>query len=156
MAKKFEISDTRFLVVKKGEMKLFEKGTSKMALFTFQRWAQFAEQFTEIDESVIKLVAKQDVRLQLHIGGGWYVSVTSGYWCVDIRKFYYLPDVGAKATKTGIALRLYEWARLKEIVGEINKIQKIAEAQPCWTDPSHFTSEGAAACRECNPFGLTE
>jgi hypothetical protein len=81
MSKKFDLSEKRFVVVKKDEVRLFEDGSNKWATFTYPRWAHFVEQFAEIDESVTKLTAgQQDVKLQLHIGGGWYVSVTSGFY----------------------------------------------------------------------------
>jgi hypothetical protein len=84
MSKKFELSEKRFVVIKKDEVRLFEDGTSKWATFTYPRWAHFVEQFVEIDESVTKLTAgQQDIKVQLHVGGGWYVSVTSGFYCVD-------------------------------------------------------------------------
>jgi hypothetical protein len=155
MSKKFEIGEKRFVVVKKEEVRLFEDGSSKSATFTFPRWAQFAGSFDEINECVTKLVGgQQDVRLQLHVGGGWFVSVTSGFLCVDIRKFYVKPGVGVKPSKTGIALRLPEWTRLKEIANKIKeKNQKIADAQPCWTQSDHFNQQGAMMCSECNPYG---
>ncbi len=107
--KKYIIGENRYLVVKKNEIKMFENGSSKVALFTFPRWAYFTENFAEIDDAVAKLVmAKDDIKLQLHVGGGWFVSVTSGYRCIDVRKFYMLPGVGQRPTKIGLALRLHE------------------------------------------------
>jgi hypothetical protein len=155
MSKRFDIGEKRYVVVKKDEIRLFEDGSNKSATFTFSRWAWFVGHFGEIDDCVAKVVAKEaGVKLQLHIGGGWYVSVSSDYYCVDIRKFYRLPGVGVKPTKTGIALRLHEWTRLKAVVVEIrHRHPKIAEAQPCWTQEDHFNQEGAMACSECNPFG---
>jgi len=41
-----------------------------------------------------------DVKLQHHIGGAYYVSVTSGYNCVDLRKFYQPYDSKDGQTKT--------------------------------------------------------
>lgn len=154
MPKKYDIGEKRFLVVKKDELKLFEDGSNKWATFTLPRWAWFVGYFDEIDQNVAKVMAReQDVKLQLHIGGGWFVSVTSGIWCVDVRKFYNLPGVGVKPTKTGIALRMYEWARLKEVAKEVkSQNPKVADAQPCWTEADHFNQEGAIACSECNPF----
>jgi hypothetical protein len=68
-----------------------------MATFTLCRWAQF-EFFDEIDHSMAKLVdGQQEVKLQLHVGAGWYVSVTTGYRCVDIRKFYIVRPASARA-----------------------------------------------------------
>jgi hypothetical protein len=144
MSKKFDLSEKRFVIVKKDEVRLFEDGLNKWATFNYSRWAHFVEQLAEIDECVAKLTAgQQDVKLQLHVGGGWYVSVTSGFYCVDPRKFYHLPGVGVRPTKTGIALHLYEWARLKAVAEEIRQRHpKVAQAQPCWTQATHF--EGGA------------
>jgi hypothetical protein len=102
---------------------------------------------------VTKLTAgQQDVKLQSDVGGGWYVSVTSGFYCVDVRKFYYLP--GVRPTKTGIALRLYGWTRLKVVAEEIrHRHPKVAEAQPSFFESTHFNQLGAIGCSECNPFG---
>jgi hypothetical protein len=50
--------------------------------------SQFVEYFDENDQSVAKLVeGQQEIKLQLHVGAGWYMSITTGYRCVDIRKF---------------------------------------------------------------------
>jgi hypothetical protein len=58
--------------LKKDEVKIFEHTTSKMATCFSCRWAQFVEYFDEIDESVAKLVGRQqEVKLQLHVGTGW-------------------------------------------------------------------------------------
>ena len=153
--KKYVIGENRYLVVKKNEIKMFEDGSSKMALFSFPRWAYFIKNFADIDNAVAKLVTtKEDIKLQLHVGGGWYVSVTSGFRCVDIRKFYMLPGVGPRPTKIGLALRLHEWATLKDVAAEMNeKHPDIAATQPCWAGEDHFNQEGAMGCSECNPFG---
>jgi hypothetical protein len=95
--KKFEIGERLFLVLKKDEVKTFEHGSPKMATFTLCRWAQFVEFFDKIDQSVAQFVdGQQEMKLQLHVGVGWYVSVTTGYRCVDIRKFYSLTGVGIR------------------------------------------------------------
>jgi hypothetical protein len=154
MPKKFQLSDNRFVVLKKDEIKIFENGTSKYAVFTYPRWNQFVDHISIIDENLTQMMQQQDVKLQQHLGGGWYVSVTSGYRCVDFRRFYLLPGVGVRPTKTGIALRLYEWSRLKEVVDEIKKNHpNVTTAEFCWMQPDHYNQEGAMACSECNPFG---
>jgi sigma54-dependent transcription regulator len=80
MSKTFDLSEERFLVVKKDEIRLFDDGSNKWATFNYSRWAHFVGQFAEIDESVAKLTAgQQDVKLQLHVGGDRYVSVISGF-----------------------------------------------------------------------------
>jgi hypothetical protein len=127
----FEVSEKRFVVVKDDEIRLFEDESNKVATFSYPRWAQFAESSDEIDNAVSKLI-REEVKLRLHIGASWYVSVTTGYRCVDIRKYYMAQDGAVKPTKTGIALRLYEWSRLLEVVKDIKeKHPKVAQAQPC-------------------------
>ena len=152
---KFQVSEKRYIVVKKNEIKIFENGTPKAATFIFSRWAQFVENFAEIDSAVTTLMkGETDVKLQLHIGGAWFVSVTSGFRCIDVRKFYVTPSGETKATRTGIAIRLSEWDRVKDIAGEMKeKNKKIADAQPCWTNADHYNQDGEITCRECNPFG---
>jgi hypothetical protein len=43
----------------------------------------------KVDESILQLLAKQYVKLNLQIGGAWYLYLTTGFACVDIRQFYY-------------------------------------------------------------------
>jgi hypothetical protein len=48
MSKKFDLSEKRFAVIKKDEVRVFEDGPNKWATFTYPRWAHFVEQFVEI------------------------------------------------------------------------------------------------------------
>ena len=149
--KKFQLSEKRYIVIKESEIRLFENGTAKVATFSYPRWALFTQYFSDIDDAVAKLAA--DVKLQLHIGGGWFVSVTTGYWCVDVRQFYLARDGTVKPTRTGFAVRLTEWDRLKAIAEEIKERHPaVASAQPCWASADHMNQEGAMICKECNPF----
>jgi len=56
-----------------------------------------------------------------HISGGHYVTVTTSIRCVDFRKFY-VPygQQEVKPTKKGVALRLSEWADMRNLVEGIN------------------------------------
>lgn len=56
MSNKFEVSEKRYVVVKKTAIRIFEDGTRKAATFTYPRWAQFVENVEEIDNAVSKLV----------------------------------------------------------------------------------------------------
>ena len=52
------------------------------------------------------------VAYRAHIGKLYYVSVTSGYGSVDIRRFYIpygLASENVHPTRSGISLRLDEW-----------------------------------------------
>ena len=56
-----------------------------MQLFVFVcRWASFRLMFEDIDANIRKLLERaQDVKYHEHIGGGHYISVTTGFRCVD-------------------------------------------------------------------------
>jgi hypothetical protein len=107
MSNSFEVGEKRFVVVKDDEIRLFEDGSNRVAAFSYSPWAQFVEFYDEIDSAVDKLVKDEEVKLHLHVGAAWYVSVNSGYRCVDIRKYYLARDGAMKPIKTGIVLRLF-------------------------------------------------
>jgi len=53
------------------------------------RWAQFRQHIAEIDECLKRLSAGiNGIAYKQSIGGGFYISVTSGFWCIDVRKFF--------------------------------------------------------------------
>ena len=157
MTRRFEIAEKRCIVVvvKKTEICLLEDARHTKATLSYSRWACFVEQFGEIDTALDKLIKQDtDVKLQTHLGAGWYLSVTSGVFCVDIRRFYLAQDGSNKPTKEGFAIRVREWSRVKQLVDVMKASnQKVADAQPCWTREDHFNQEGAMNCFECNPFG---
>ena len=65
----------------------------------------------------------ETVKFRVHIGGAHYVSVTSGYQCVDVRKFYQpfgSIDADIKPTKKGVALRLDEWTHLVGLIDAVS------------------------------------
>ena len=52
-----------------------------------RRWVCFCQSLTEINIAVQQLdEVDREVKLCSHIGGGHYVSVTSGFRCVDFHK----------------------------------------------------------------------
>ena len=91
---------------------------------------------TEINIVVQQLdEVDREVKLWSHIGGGHYVSVTSGFRCVDFRKWFQPPDhKDPKPTKKGIALNLDQWVRMRKIVEAINNDHPVlAAALSCAT-----------------------
>jgi len=64
------------------------------------------------------------VAYRAHIGELYYVSVTSGYGSVNIRRFYVpygLASENVHLTRSGISLRLDEWAHLLELLPSIHE-----------------------------------
>ena len=110
--------------------------------------------FEEIDTAARQLCGDEQVKFQAHIGGGQYVSVTTGYKCVDFRSFF-VPygQLDIKPTKKGIALRLHEWANMRAIIDSINDgFPTLAGAIPCYMQTDHQDVATAISCRECFPF----
>jgi len=99
------------------------------------RWAAFRQAIHDICNNVKALKEDDDsVKYFQHIGGGYYVSVTSGYKCVDFRKWFQPYDAKygeVKPTKRGVVLRLDEWAHLCNLVDVINTAYpSLADAEP--------------------------
>ena len=89
---------------------------------------------------------------------GYYIAVTSGYRCVDFRKFYkpYGSAEGhIKPTKRGISLRLDEWSHLCHLIESVNsRYPSLGQAFPCYYDgDAHNQLDGFMDCTECYPFG---
>jgi len=121
------------------------------------RWATFRQNIVDISVSA-KAVAAGDEGFKLwqHIGGAHYVSVTSGYRCVDFRMWYQpygSKDGDIKSTKRGVALRFDEWSHLCTLVDTINTAYpSLASALPCYYDDDHMNQMGWLNCSECHPF----
>jgi hypothetical protein len=121
------------------------------------RWVNLTNLIEQIDESVNKLMMKQNVDMKLAIGGKWYVSVVTGYMCVDLREWYYHPTQGLRPTKKGIALRLVEFNALKDVIRLIFlKYPILTSTTPCYLQGDHHNQEGMLACLECNPYQFEE
>jgi len=101
-----------------------------------------------------KLISGIPVSYRQEIGGGYCVSVTSGFYCVDIRKFF-IPHghTEIRATRQGLSVRVREWAKLKTIVSAINDAHPtLNNSVPCFQRDDHMNQLGALECKECNPF----
>jgi len=98
----------------------------------------------------------QSVALRHHIGGTVYVSVTSGYSCVEIRRLYQPfddKDGEIKPTKKGVALKFAEWSYLCSLIDIIHTaFSALATALPCYYDEDHMSQVNWLSCLECNPF----
>lgn len=121
------------------------------------RWAAFRQNIDDISTNA-KAVAAGDegIKFCQHIGGAHYVSVTSGYFCVDFRKWfqqYGSMDGEIKPTKRGIALRFDEWSDLCNLVNTIGTTYpSLGSALPCYYDDDHMNEMGFLNCAECQPF----
>ena len=138
------VDDEYFITIEE-----FEKTSLTMPA---KRWKALFDLEKEIDENVHLLKNGRDVNFKEHFGGGFYVSVSTGYLCVDLRRHFHHPEKGIHPTKDGVALRLQEWARLKEIAQMIRA--EIANVALCMDGNDHYNQLGFLTCYECSPFQL--
>lgn len=129
--------------------------TKKGIALTPNRWAAVLFNLDDINERVQDL---PNANYKKHLGGGVYVTVTKGYPCVNIRK-YFRPE-GAKSevpTRFGIAIRLSEWSKVSENASKMAEhFPQIANAMPCDMQFSHMNMLDYMDCKECNPFSQLE
>ena len=96
------------------------------------RWASFRLMFDDIDSNIRKLLERaQDVKYHEHIGGD--------------------DEQDPKPTKKGVALRLEEWAKMRNIVETIDDNHpSLASTIPCYLQEDHQNQMGALECRCCS------
>jgi hypothetical protein len=129
--------------------------TGKFVEIPAVRWASFLLLQADIDESVKQLLEKKAVSYFEHFGGGYYVSVTTGISCVDLRRFYRNDKGEIKPTRQGLALRLTEWTALMNQLPLIMSFEpELLVAYPCSMREDHLNDPNIVlACQECSPFG---
>jgi len=108
----------------------------------------------DIESGLKTLRAGDTIAYIQSIGGGYYVSISTKIYCIDIRRFF-LPrgETDAKPTRQGIALRLREWDEMKKIVDAINNAYpSLGTALPCYLGDDHVNQLEVLQCTECYPF----
>jgi hypothetical protein len=151
--KSYAFGENRSISIAKDVVTISDSGEKPKTIeLTAQRFVTFMFYLKDVDESLRKRCADDFVNFRQHIGGAWYVSVSTGFACIDIRQFY-LPLYGIeeKPTKTGFAIRFPEWIAFVAAVQQLmRENEQLADVRPC-TD-QHMTLEDALTCKECNPF----
>ena len=120
-----------------------EESSEKFIQLTAQRWNNLMDLREAIDENVQKVLNEvEPVNFRRHLGGGVYVSVTSGIKCVDVRLFYPNRNLGPRPTQSGFAFRLPEWTSMKLIMEEINKqFPELINYDSCFLRGDHNNQE---------------
>jgi len=116
-------------------------------------WAYLQRYLTKIDEEARELNRKaRPVNYRVHLGHGIYASVSDGYMCVDLRRFY-IPyglqgEHNIRPTKEGLALRLEdEWSALLDPMPVIHAANpELATAKPCCDNDDHANQLGMLCC----------
>jgi len=149
--KKYDFGEKYCICLSKIAVLITDTLKSNTVIIPLQRFAVLLSCMPDIDQAVTQLVATQFVKYKQHIGGAWFVSVTSGFPCVDFRKFY-MPVFGfeEKPTKSGLAIRLSEWSAFGAVLRRMTEENPhLLQLQPCGM---HHNQEEAVQCAECYPF----
>ena len=90
MTKHFNLGSGRVLFAeKKGsvyKIKIFEMGSNnRYADFSIVIWASFVRAIDEVQNATYEIHTNSQLKFRQHIGGGYYVSVSADFKCVDIR-----------------------------------------------------------------------
>jgi Transcriptional Coactivator p15 (PC4) len=157
----YNLSNTRVIETRNEQDEIFvvirDTTSGKFIEIPKNRWAALQLILVDIDNAINQLKEKKDyVKYFAHIGGGWYVSVTTGFWCVDIRRFFYTKNCETKPSKQGLALRLSEWTILQdEVMLLLNSLNpELLFTIPCSMREDHLNDPSVVlGCRECSPFG---
>ena len=127
--------------------------TKRGVSFIPTTFATFVMNFDEIDRNVLELNTDKVFEFRVHLGKGIFCTVTSGYYFVNIRR-YFVVEGKLQATKNGICLKISEWNCLKGNIEEIkNTTPLLSEAVPCFIQTDHSNQEAALNCSVCYPFG---
>ena len=146
----YNLSWSRDVFVGRHSVILRDETTKKFVNLSLQRWAKLRELTADVDSAVERILKKEEgVFYRRHLGAAWFVTVRSGMWCVDIRKFFNCPPshsrdgdddllvidddddegnddrddvldrLNLKPTRIGLGLRIREWRALKEVASII-------------------------------------
>ena len=90
MTKHFNLGSGRVLFAqKKGsvyKLKVFEMGSDNRHMdFSIIRWASFVRAIDEVQNAFYEIPTNPQLTFRRHIGGGYYISVSADFKCVDIR-----------------------------------------------------------------------
>ena len=90
MTKHFNLRSGRVLFAQKKvfiyKIKIFEMGSdNRYADFSIVRWASFVRAIDEVQNAIYEIRTNPQLKFRRHIGGGYYISVSANFKCVDIR-----------------------------------------------------------------------
>lgn len=150
----YSLSSTCELTVRPDDLTIVIKNRKSTIEIPAKRWKKLMCCVDDIEEAVKQLKNKQYVKYREHIGASYYISVTTGYYCVDIRRFIGKlgDDENIRPTYDGLALRLPEWNRLVETFSQLKAdFPALSEVKLCMDGLDHMNQMGYFDCPECCP-----
>ena len=118
--------EDRVLTIKAGNVKITSTSMpDKHVTLSTKCWARFMSICKKVDNEAREVNRQtRPVPYRAHTSELYYVSVTSGYGSVDICRFYVpygLASENLHPTRSGVSLRLDEWAHLLELLPSIHE-----------------------------------
>jgi hypothetical protein len=131
------LSEGRSIRVTRSLIVLEDEVQAKFVSFNFQKLSKIMQAVHAVDEAIEKMKNYEDSNLRIDIGGNWYLTMTTGVKCVDIRRWFHVGD-NYRPSKNGMALRLGEWQLFKQRVKTIHQLRPdIAVVIPCYHQQDH-------------------
>jgi len=153
----YQLSDTCELTVSP-DLSVTIKNRKSSITFPAYRWKRLTKYFNEIENAVDKLQKKEYVKLFAPLGGAYYLSVTKGFKCVDIRRFRKAKNDQLLPTLDGISFRLCEWCALfSHVLEKMNAdYPAMKDVVLCADQLDHHNQMCYFGCSECNPFSFMD
>ena len=90
MTKHFNLGSGRVLFAQKKvfiyKIKIFEMGSDNQYVdFSIMRSTSFVRAIDEVQNAIYEIHINSQLKFRHHIGGGYYISVSADFKCVDIR-----------------------------------------------------------------------
>jgi len=133
--------------------------SSKHVTLTANSWVHLTTIQKLIDNEAKELNCQtRPVAYHAHICDGYYMSVTDGFSCMDLRHFYVPYGLACEhvhPSLSGPGLCLDEWAHLLELIPTIHERHPdLAAAQLCYMQADHMQGcqEGWHDYYSCFPF----
>ena len=96
--------------------------------------------------AAVKNLVDRDVNFFLHLGNKIHVSIKTGIYCIDIRRYWFPRDKDELVHGfPSISLKLREFSNLKDRLEEINSFVCLDQVTSC----THPTEAQKLACEQC-------
>ena len=128
--------------------------TKKGLIFTLKRLANLIIKIYDIDEQIREFREGVRVKFKIHIGGGVFASIQTGFPFVNLRQYFHpIDQIGEIKPSKGLVLDWNEWCKLKLALDQLKESdQEIRESEPCYKNITHMDSNIVLECKECSPF----
>ena len=148
----FMIDEKKLEIIQQDSQVLIEisddEQASRIISMKAEQWKSFCDNIESIKLAITRyLVRARDGKFRLHLGKDKFISVESGYLCVDFRKWYASDEGELKPSRVGVALNIREFDTLCALLKDVNEeIPSFDAIIPC-----QYTHNDDTKCEDCTP-----